>query len=88
MKLRMVAFGSHLVICGRLMEACGSPTLLIDMLEDRWKQVRTALDEALRLPSSERATWISGIRADDPELADELERLLEGERPERFQRPA
>ena len=42
----------------------------------RWKELSAYLDQALTLPESERAGWLASVRAEDPELAGELQQLL------------
>jgi eukaryotic-like serine/threonine-protein kinase len=44
---------------------------------ERWKELSAYLDQALTLQESERAGWLDSVRADDPELAAELQQLLE-----------
>lgn len=46
----------------------------------RWHRVSPHLEHALELTPAERRTWLTGLRSDDPELADDLEGLLEGHR--------
>lgn len=41
-----------------------------------WKLVSPHLDQLLDLPEPERATYLSGLMRDHPELAERLERLL------------
>ncbi|HEX3276424.1 MAG TPA: serine/threonine-protein kinase, partial [Gemmatimonadales bacterium] len=43
---------------------------------DRWAALEPLLDEALDLPGSEQGPWLDRLRAAQPELAHELERLL------------
>jgi len=44
---------------------------------ERWLIVSPALDRALDLPASERAAWLAVLRLDDPQLAADVEALLE-----------
>jgi serine/threonine protein kinase len=49
----------------------------VTLLErDRWAALEPLLDEALDLPGSEQGPWLDRLRAAQPELAHELERLL------------
>jgi hypothetical protein len=43
---------------------------------DRWRTLSPYLDEALDLPTQDRAAWLASIRATDPALADELHAML------------
>jgi eukaryotic-like serine/threonine-protein kinase len=47
---------------------------------ERWLAVSPLLDEALDLSGEERAAWLAGLRARDPVLTVDLERLLEQHR--------
>ena len=47
---------------------------------ERWQAISTHLDEALSLSEGERANWLAAFRAQRPELADLLEKLLEEHR--------
>ncbi len=44
---------------------------------ERWLIVSPALDRALDLPASERAAWLAALRLQDPQLAADVEALLE-----------
>jgi serine/threonine protein kinase len=46
----------------------------------RWNRVSPHLDHALELTPAERQTWLTLLRSEDPELADDLEGLLEDHR--------
>ncbi|HUR36126.1 MAG TPA: protein kinase [Vicinamibacterales bacterium] len=41
-----------------------------------WDEISQLLDEALDIPESDRASWLAGLRADRPELAGRLTKLL------------
>lgn len=43
---------------------------------DRWQALSALLDQALALPPAARAAWLAGLRARDPQRADELQPLL------------
>lgn len=43
---------------------------------DQWHALSARLDEALSMREEERGTWLSAIRAENPALAGQLERLL------------
>jgi len=43
---------------------------------DHWRALSPHLDHALDLPEEERACWLAGLRAGQPQLAAELEILL------------
>ena len=44
---------------------------------DRWRLLSPYLDEALDLTPEQRRPWLANLRAQDPELADDLQGLLE-----------
>jgi hypothetical protein len=46
----------------------------------RWNRVSPHLDHALELTPAERRTWLTLLRSEDPELADDLEGMLEDHR--------
>jgi serine/threonine protein kinase len=46
------------------------------MKAERWKQVRAVLDQAIAIASSERASFLDEVCADDRELRNEVESLL------------
>jgi serine/threonine protein kinase/Tol biopolymer transport system component len=46
----------------------------------RWQTLSPWLDEALELRVEDRSVWLTSLRARNPELADELEMLLEEHR--------
>lgn len=46
----------------------------------RWRQVSSLLDQLLELPTAQRELRLAHLRASDPTLADDLERLLAHER--------
>lgn len=43
---------------------------------ERWQEISPHLDEVLSLPEEDRADWLAAFRAQRPELADFLEKLL------------
>ena len=43
---------------------------------DQWQALSPRLDEALNMTEEERGTWLSSLRAENPVLAGQLERLL------------
>lgn len=45
-----------------------------------WQAVSPYLDEALALPEADRASWIDALRGRSPELAADVEQLLENHR--------
>jgi eukaryotic-like serine/threonine-protein kinase len=45
--------------------------------QERWHEVSPYLDHALSLPEDERRTWLQSFRAEKPDLASFLEKLLE-----------
>jgi tetratricopeptide (TPR) repeat protein len=45
-----------------------------------WRQLDAHLDEVLDTPSGERASWLAALRARDPQLAAELESVLDEHR--------
>jgi serine/threonine-protein kinase len=47
---------------------------------ERWRAVSTHLDRVLELPEAERAAWLSAFRRQQPELATDLEELVEEHR--------
>jgi len=47
---------------------------------ERWQLVSSHLDQVLSLSEEERANWLATFRAQQPELADLLEKLLEEHR--------
>jgi serine/threonine protein kinase len=47
---------------------------------ERWQEIGPHLDQALSLSEGERANWLAAFRAQRPELADLLEKLLEEHR--------
>lgn len=50
------------------------------MTPERWQEISDVLDEVLRLPETERAAFLTGLAAKDPELHREVESLLESHR--------
>jgi eukaryotic-like serine/threonine-protein kinase len=50
------------------------------LTHDRWQAVSTHLDRVLELPEDERAAWLSAFRKEQPELATDLEALVEEHR--------
>lgn len=44
---------------------------------DRWQKISPHLDHALSLPEDERAAWLSAFRLANPDLANQLEKLLD-----------
>jgi len=47
---------------------------------DRWKRISPYLDDALTLSEEERTAWLRSLREQDPELANDLEKLLQNQR--------
>jgi len=47
---------------------------------ERWQEISPHLDEALSLSEEDRADWLAAFRAQRPELADFLEKLLQEHR--------
>jgi serine/threonine-protein kinase len=47
---------------------------------DRWRALSQHLDRVLELPEDERAAWLSAFRRQQPELATDLEELVEEHR--------
>ena len=47
---------------------------------DRWQVVSPHLDRALDMADDERGAWLEALRAEDPDLASEVEALLEERR--------
>ncbi len=47
---------------------------------DRWRIVSPYLDRALEIADGEREAWLESLRAEDPDLASEVEALLEERR--------
>jgi serine/threonine-protein kinase len=47
---------------------------------ERWRAVSQHLDRVLELPEDERAAWLSAFRRQQPELATDLEELVEEHR--------
>ena len=45
--------------------------------EDRWRALEPHLDRALEMEPRERQSWLEGLRARDPQLAADLQGLLE-----------
>jgi serine/threonine protein kinase len=43
---------------------------------ERWRAVQTHFERLLDLTPDERAGWLAGVRAENPQLADDLETLL------------
>ena len=43
---------------------------------DQWQALSPYLDEALGMTDEERSTWLSSLRTQNPDLADQLEVLL------------
>jgi eukaryotic-like serine/threonine-protein kinase len=50
---------------------------MAQLAPERWKEVSPYLDQALSLPESERAVFVTSFRATNPSLADLLEKLLD-----------
>jgi serine/threonine protein kinase len=46
----------------------------------RWREISPYLDEALALRKEERATWLETVRDSKPEMAEQLEELLQEHR--------
>jgi hypothetical protein len=44
---------------------------------ERWRAASSYLDEALDLPSEERAAWLASLRATNPSLAADVSALLD-----------
>jgi serine/threonine protein kinase/Tfp pilus assembly protein PilF len=47
---------------------------------DQWQALSPYLDEALGMTDEERATWLSSLRTQNPDLADQLEMLFDEHR--------
>jgi serine/threonine-protein kinase len=47
---------------------------------ERWREISHWLGQALTMSDDQRAVWLRGIREQNPELADQLETLLEEHR--------
>ena len=47
---------------------------------DRWRAIDPYLDRALDMSDRERASWLTGLRSESPELAAEIEALLDKHR--------
>ena len=43
---------------------------------DQWQALSPYLDEALAMTDEERSTWLASLRAQNPDLADQLEALF------------
>ena len=43
---------------------------------DQWQALSPYLDEALAMTDEERSVWLSSLRVQNPDLADQLELLL------------
>ncbi len=54
------------------------------MGHDRWQQIKTTLAATLERRGRGRTTYLDGVRATDPELAREVEELLEHDSPDSF----
>jgi len=46
----------------------------------QWKRISPYLDEALNLSEEERSSWLEALREQDPDLAEELQKLLQKQR--------
>jgi serine/threonine protein kinase/Tfp pilus assembly protein PilF len=44
---------------------------------NRWQSLSPYLDKALEMPEQERSVWLSSLRAEDPDLAREINKLLQ-----------
>jgi serine/threonine protein kinase/dipeptidyl aminopeptidase/acylaminoacyl peptidase len=44
--------------------------------DDQWQALSPYLDEALEMTDEQRSTWLSSLHAENPTLADQLEKLL------------
>src|SRR5579872_2813103 len=44
---------------------------------DRWRQLSPLLDNAIEMDAVERSTWLESLRSEDPDLAADIELLLE-----------
>jgi serine/threonine-protein kinase len=49
----------------------------VDIDHGSWQRLSPLLDEALDLPAERRTQWLAELRRRDPELADEVEALLD-----------
>lgn len=47
---------------------------------DKWQKISPYLDHALSLPEQERGTWLQSFRAERPDLAEHLQKLLDEHR--------
>lgn len=50
---------------------------MLMLTPERWQEVSPYLDQVLSLPQDEHATWMESFRAQQPELADLVQELLE-----------
>ena len=55
---------------------------------DRFKRLEALFEEARNLDEAARAALVARVRTDDPELADQLERVLAKDQPEGAAVPA
>ena len=44
---------------------------------NRWRAISPYLDEALEIPTEQRATWLASLRTQDAALAADLQTLLD-----------
>jgi hypothetical protein len=49
---------------------------MAELSPERWRRLSPHLDRALAMPAEERIRYLAEVRADDAELADDLEGLL------------
>jgi hypothetical protein len=47
---------------------------------DSWRAVSPYLDQALTMPEEERAAWLAALRQENPQLAADLQTLLDEHR--------
>ena len=50
---------------------------MLTLTPERWREISHCLDQALTMSDEPRAVWLRGIREQNPELADQLETLLD-----------
>jgi serine/threonine protein kinase len=54
--------------------------MMSKLSDDQWQALSPYLDEALEMTDEQRSTWLSALHAQNPVLADQLERLLQEHR--------
>jgi len=53
---------------------------VIMSVHSRWKRASPYLDEALTLSEQEQSVWLASLREQDPDLAQDLQKLLQKQR--------